>query len=95
VAEKYEKVFIILLPIVSKVPERCIYDQLINHVSSDLHNLQYGFFCGTSTTSQLLQVLHEFGESLDKRIQTDFLYLDFAKTFDKVDHRSSAASQET
>ena len=76
-----------LLPIVSKVLERCIYDQLINHVSSELHNLQYGFLRGKSTTSQLLKVLHEFGESLDKRIQTDVLYLDFAKAFDRVDHQ--------
>jgi hypothetical protein len=76
-----------LLPIVSKVLERCIYDQLINHVSSELHNLQYGFLRGKSTTSQLLQVLHKLCESLDKRIQTDVLYLDFAKAFDRVDHQ--------
>ena len=50
-----------------------------------MHNLQYGFLSGKSTTSQLLKVLHEFGESLDKRIQTDVLY--FAKAFDRVDHQ--------
>lgn len=76
-----------LLPIVSKVFERCIYDQLINHVSCQLYNLQFGFLRGKSTTSQLLQVLHEIGESLDKRVQTDILYLDFAKAFDRVDHQ--------
>ena len=76
-----------LLPIVSKVLERCIYDQIINHVSSQLHNLQFGFLRGRSTTSQLLQVLHEIGKSLDQRIQTDILYLDFSKAFDKVDHK--------
>jgi hypothetical protein len=76
-----------LLPIVSKVLERCIYDKLINHVSSELHNLQNGFLSGKSATSQLLKVLHEFDESLDKRIQTDVLYLDFAKAFDRVDHQ--------
>ena len=76
-----------LLSIVSKVLEHCIYNQLINHLSCQLHNLQFGFFKGKSTTSQLLQVLHEIGESLDKRIQTDILYLDFAKAFNKVDHQ--------
>ena len=76
-----------LLPKVSKVLERCIYDQIINHVSSQLHNLQFGFLRGRSTASQLLQVLHEIGKSLDQRIQTDILYLDFSKAFDKVDHR--------
>ena len=33
------------------------------------------------------QVLHEIGESFDKRIQTGILYLDFAKAFDIVDHQ--------
>jgi hypothetical protein len=42
---------------------------------------------GRSTTSQLPQVLHEIGKSLDQRIQTDILYLDFSKAFDKVDHK--------
>ncbi len=35
-----------LLPIVSEVFERCIYDQLIIHVSGQLHKLQYGFLRG-------------------------------------------------
>jgi hypothetical protein len=32
-------------------------------------------------------VLQEIGEMLDKRIQIDLVYLDFAKAFDRVDHR--------
>ena len=76
-----------LLSIVSKILERCTYSQLINHPSCQLHNLQFGFLKGKSTTSQLLQVLHDIGESLVKRIHTDILYLDFAKAFGKVDHQ--------
>ena len=33
-----------LLPIVSKVMERCVYNRLIEHISSQLYNLQHGFF---------------------------------------------------
>ena len=76
-----------LLPIVSKVMERCVYNKLIAHISSQLHELQFGFLKGKSTTSQLLRVLHEIGELLDKRVQTDAIYLDFAKAFDRVDHQ--------
>ena len=76
-----------LLPLVSKVLERCVYNHLIEHISSQLHNLQYGFLKGKSTTSQLLQVLNEIGELLDKRVQVDTIYLDFAKAFDRVDHQ--------
>ena len=31
-------------------------------------------------------MLHLIGQNLDENIQTDILYLDFAKTFDSVDH---------
>jgi hypothetical protein len=35
---------------------------------------------------QLLPVIHAIGENLDKNIQTDILYFDFAKALDSVDH---------
>ena len=76
-----------LLSIVSKVFERCVYNRLIAHVSINLHHIQFGILRGKSTTAQLLQVLKEIGEKLDKRVQTDIIYLDFAKAFDRVDHR--------
>ena len=75
-----------LLPLVSKVMERCVYDKIVDHISSKLHKLQHGFLKGKSTTSQLLSVLHEIGNLLDTRVQTDVIYLDFAKAFDRVDH---------
>lgn len=68
-----------LLPIVSKVMERCVYNRLIEHISSQLHNLQHGFLKGKSTTSQPLEFLSEIGEMLDNRVQVDTIYLDFAK----------------
>ena len=75
-----------LLSVVSKVLERCIYNQLIVHVSSQLHHLQFGFLRGKSTTSQLLHVINEINKALENREQIDSIYLDFAKAFDKVDH---------
>jgi hypothetical protein len=76
-----------LFSIVSKVFERCVYNRLIEHVSINIHQLQFGFLRGKSTTAQILQVLQEIGEMLDKRVQIDLVYLDFAKAFDRVDHR--------
>ena len=75
-----------LLSLVSKVFERCIYNRLIDHISSKLNELQYGFQRGKSTTSQLLHVLHNIHKMLEKRCQVDTIYLDFAKAFDKVSH---------
>ena len=37
--------------------------------------------------SNLLAVLHEIGKNLEQNVQTDVLYLDFAKAFDTVDHQ--------
>ena len=54
---------------------------------SHLNHLQFRFLKGKSTTSQLLHVLHEIDELLNKRTPTDVVYLDFAKAFDRVDHQ--------
>ena len=75
-----------LLSLVPKVFERCIYNRIISHVSSQLHHLQFGFLKGKSTTSQLLHVLHDSHKALEKRSQVDSVYLDFTKAFDKVNH---------
>ena len=47
---------------------------------------QHGFLRKRSCVTQLLSALHTIGYDLDKNTQTDVLYLDFAKTFDSVDH---------
>ena len=63
-----------------------IYNQLVLHVSSQLHHLQFDFLRGKSTTSQLLYILQDINKALENRGQVDSVYLDFAKTFDKVSH---------
>ena len=39
---------------------------------------------GKSTTTNLLEFLDKLSEATDKGIDTDVVYLDFAKAFDKV-----------
>ena len=63
--------------------ERCLFNCLYDHVNSLITPLQHEF---RSCVTQLLSVLHTIGRNLDKNIQTDVLYLDFAKPFDSVDH---------
>jgi hypothetical protein len=75
-----------LLSIVRKILERCVCDNLYHHVSSLISNEQHGFIRNPSCVIQLLPVIHAIGENLDQNIQTDILYLDFAKAFDSVDH---------
>ena len=83
-AENYRPIS--LLSIVSKTLERCVSNNLYHHVSGHISDEQHGFVRKRSCVTQLLSVFHTIGENLDKNIQTDILYLDFAKAFDSVDH---------
>ena len=51
-----------------------------------INKAQHGFLHGRSCVTQLLSTLHHIGQLLDRNIQTDVLFLDFAKAFDSVDH---------
>ena len=84
-AENYRPIS--LLPIVSKVLERCVFTCLYIHLKCLITDLQHGFMNNRSCVTQLLSVLHAIGLNLDKNIQTDVIYLDFAKAFDSVDHK--------
>ena len=47
-----------LLPIVSKIQEKCVALKLVPHVSEILHPVQYGFQQGLSCANQLVEVFH-------------------------------------
>ena len=76
-----------LLPIVSKIQEKCVANKLVSHIQAKLHPSQYSFQQGLSCASQLFEVLHNININLDQGRETDIIYLDFAKAFDLVCHR--------
>ena len=76
-----------LLPVISKVQEKCVANRLIEHDVSDvLHNCQHGFQAGKTCVTQLLQAFHIVGRALDKGKVIDIIFLDFAKAFNSVCH---------
>ena len=75
-----------LLSIISKVLERCVCHHFYDHVKYMINKAQHGFLHGRSCVTQLLATLHHIGQLLDRNVQTDILFLDFAKAFDSVDH---------
>lgn len=49
-----------------------------------LYPFQNGFQKGRSRVAQLLEAFYDISGALDRGIETDIIYLDFAKAFDSV-----------
>jgi len=73
-----------LLCITSKILERIIYNKVIASIYNSISTHQFGFMRGCSTLQQLLIFLSSIHEH--SKAQTDVIYLDFAKAFDRVPH---------
>ena len=72
-----------------KVFERAIRKKLVSYLEMNklICNKQHGFISGRSCLTQLLHHLDDVLESLTNNADFDSTYLDYAKAFDKVDHK--------
>ena len=79
-----------LLPIFSKLYEKCIYDTLYNYFESKnlFSACQSGFRKGDSCVSQLLSITHDIFKGFDANptLDTQGVFLDISKPFDRVWH---------
>ena len=77
-----------LTSIVCKLLESIIRDNIESHLKSNnlLSDHQFGFREGRCCTSQLLHALDTWTTSLNNGLDTDIIFLDFAKAFDTVSH---------
>ena len=75
-----------LLPCLSKVFERVIYNKLYSSLKVKLHAAQHGFEHGKSSCTQLLTFLHDISKTVVLSEQVDILYLDLSKAIDTVVH---------
>ena len=69
-----------------KVMESLIRGRIMKHLEENnlITTCQYGFRKGRSCS---LQVVDRWAESLDKKVPTDVIFLDFSKVFDAVPHK--------
>lgn len=74
------------LSAVPKLFEKVVTGFVSHNVASLLHPCQHGFRKGHSTVTNLLQFSAEVMEGFARREQTDVIYTDFSKAFDKVNH---------
>lgn len=73
---------------VIKIFERVIRNHLINYLESNsiINPNQHGFRKGKSCLTQLLAHYDELLQNALNGRETDVIYIDFAKAFDKIDH---------
>jgi hypothetical protein len=72
-----------------KVYERVIRKKLVDYLETNslICGKQHGFRSGRSWLTQLLHHFDDVLESLTNNSDFDSIYLDYAKAFDKVDHK--------
>lgn len=76
-----------ILSALSKLFERLVHSEIYPVIRHVIIKEQHGFVKDRSCVSNLLIFTTKLFESIDTRQQTDAVYTDFQKAFDKVDHR--------
>ena len=76
-----------LLPVISKVLERCVYNKLILVLRDKITPKQFGFLAKRSTDAQLMSSFSDITNTIDAKQQVDMVFFDISKAFDSVPHR--------
>ena len=80
-----------LTSIPCKILEHIVHSNVINHLivkNKILCDQQHGFRKKRSCETQLISFINDLATNMDHEFQTDCIFLDFAKAFDKVNHLS-------
>ncbi|CAB4034358.1 Hypothetical predicted protein [Paramuricea clavata] len=77
-----------ILPVVSKLIERIMYDQMYEYLNQNnlFSKHQFGFRPYQSTTTTLLDCTNEWYTNMDRGLYNLVVFLDLKKAFDTVDH---------
>ena len=77
-----------ILPVVSKLMERILYNQLSKYLEKEsiLSEYQFGFRSRHSTTTTLIDCTNEWYVNMDRGHYNLVVFLDIKKAFDTVNH---------
>ena len=78
-----------LTSVLCKLCEHILHSTILTHLANHkiLSDAQHGFRKRRSCDTQLLLALNDFARGLEDKSQTDVIFLDSAKAFDKVSHQ--------
>ena len=83
-----------ILPLISGIYERLMYDQMHKYVDQIFSKFQCGFRKGFSTLNCLLHMIENWKESLDQGSNYGALLTDLSKAFDCIIHDLRTAKLE-
>lgn len=75
------------LSIAAKIFDNIVADELFDQFKDVIVPQQHGFFKKRSTVTNLIDYTERLQKTIDSMGQTDVIYTDFSKAFDKVSHR--------
>ena len=84
--KKYEKTAKSLIPIVSKLFERNIYDQILVYINNFLSPYLFGYRKGFSTEQCLIVMLEIWRKALDDKSSAGGILTGISKAFDCLNH---------
>ena len=86
ISEKANYRPVIILPNLSKIFEKLMYQQLYEHFNSIFSSKQCRFRKSYSTQHRVMVMLEKFKESKDKGEEFGAFFTDLSKAFDCIDH---------
>ena len=77
-----------LLPLFSKIMERCVYEQIQSYFSNNnlFTNFQHAYREKYSTATALEQMVDDWYKAIEQRKIIGTVFLDFSAAFDILDH---------
>ena len=77
-----------VLPVLSKILERLIYDRTYNYLQKNniLYNKQFGFRKNYNTSTALLQLTNDIVRAFERKEIAIGIFIDLSKAFDTIDH---------
>lgn len=85
-----------ILPALSKIFEKVIFNQLLTHFNDNqlLHNKQFGFTKGRNTTDAGVALIKHIFDAWEQKQDAIGIFCDLSKAFDCVDHETLLLKME-